>query len=56
LAAQFAVTLELEQDAAGDIGDFLLNSLQRSIINKENALLLNAVKGTANVSFDGFCL
>jgi hypothetical protein len=53
LAAQFAVTLELEQDAAGDIGGFLLHSLQRSITNAENNLLLNAVSGTNGATFNG---
>jgi hypothetical protein len=54
LAAQFSYTLEMEQDAPGDIAGFLLNSLQRSIINQENSLLISAVSGTAGATFNGF--
>jgi hypothetical protein len=54
LAAQFSHTLEIEQDTPGGVAAFLLYSLQRSIINQENSLLLNAVSGTANATFNGF--
>jgi hypothetical protein len=55
IAGQFSATLELIQDyAGGDIGGMILYSLQRSIINQENAALLSAVKGTNNATFNGF--
>ena len=54
IAALFSYTFEVEQDVPGGVSGFVLNSLQRSIINEENALLLNAVSGTSHATFNGW--
>ena len=54
VAGLFSYTFEIELDVPGGVSGFILNSLQRSIINEENALLLSAVQGTNSATFNGW--
>lgn len=54
IAGLFSYTYEVEMDVPGGVSGFILNSLQRSIINEENNLLLNAVSGTNHATFNGW--
>jgi len=54
IAGFFSYTYEVELDVPGGVSGFILNSLQRSIINQENALLLSATSGTDNATFNGW--
>lgn len=44
----------LELDVPGGVSGWILYSLQRSIINQENSLLLSAASGTDNATFNGW--
>ena len=54
VAGLFSYTFEIELDTPGGVSGFILNSLQRSIINAENDLLLNADAGVNSATFDGW--
>lgn len=54
IAGLFSYTYEVELDVPGGVSGWILYSLQRSIINQENNLLLNAVSGTNNATFNGW--
>jgi Phage capsid family len=54
IAGLFSYTYEVELDVPGGVSGWILYSLQRSIINQENNLLLNAASGTDNATFNGW--
>ena len=53
IAGLFSYTYEIELDVPGGVSGWILYSLQRSIINQENNLLLNASTGSSD-SFNGW--
>ncbi len=57
IAGQASVTLELWQDSGnygeGAMASWLPIELTRSLINQESNILLNAVSGTSNATFNG---